>query len=98
MKRKLAAAVLSFAAVISLGLEALACNPASCGGRPGATVPVRPNPGTAAPTNPGINVAQAGGNQVVWDLPQDEKARIRAAARKTSTKSANGTAPGTGRR
>ena len=68
-----------------------ACGPRSCangaGARPTVVRPVRPGAGTPVPAptvgeTSGPSVTESGGDtQVVWDLPETEKARIRQAVR-----------------
>lgn len=77
------------------GSELVACNPRGC--KPTRPVPVRPvRPEIVVPptpVNPGpgpeVNGTDpADGNEVVWDLPEAEKRRIREAVRFRETESA----------
>ena len=81
MKKHFLLTGLCVVTLLAGSLQAQACKPCPNGVRP---VPygAQPAPVTPPPVAPGVGGNVGGGNnQVVWDLPAEEKARIRAAAK-----------------
>ena len=92
MKKLVWVAGLGLVSLLVTGFQAQACNP-GCGGARPVPGAVRPGPGAVLPGNvqpqpipPGGNQGKPGvgqnngGDSFVWDLPAEEKARLRQAA------------------